>query len=247
MLKALIKNILHNITRRLYWLYRLSKARKGKNLNITFPVKVEGKGQITIGSNTTLHHNVKLAAGQGSKITIGNNCRLEEDVEIITGNGAEIILGNNCWLMKGTVIRAYNHKFEIGDNVVMSTFVQIFSREKDHEGNLTIGNGTHINDYAMLDVTGDLEIGRQVAVGQFAVIFTHDHLYNDKDKPAWKGGVVTGKISVADWAWIGARVTVMHGVKIGYRTVVASGGVVTKDLDDNTIYGGIPAKELKQI
>lgn len=48
-------------------------------------------------------------------------------------------------------------------------------------------------------------------------------------------------------AWLGACVTVMPGVTIGENAVIAGGAVVTKDVPDNTVVGGNPAKTLKQL
>jgi acetyltransferase-like isoleucine patch superfamily enzyme len=48
-------------------------------------------------------------------------------------------------------------------------------------------------------------------------------------------------------AWIGANVTLLPGVTIGENAVVAAGAVVSKDVPDNAVVGGIPAKIIKTI
>jgi acetyltransferase-like isoleucine patch superfamily enzyme len=48
-------------------------------------------------------------------------------------------------------------------------------------------------------------------------------------------------------AWIGANATIMQGVTVGVNSVVAAGAVVTKDVSDNTVVGGIPAKIIKTL
>ncbi len=240
-----LKNIFRSTIRRFYWLFRLSRANTGKNVKFDFPIRVEGKGKLTIGDGSQIGKNVYL--GVGGEIIFGKNCRIDNDVQIITGKDAKIIFGDNCWIMSGTVIRARENVFEFGSEIVISTNVQIFSREQGSEGNLWIGNGTHINDFAMLDVTGDLIIGEKVAFGQYSVAFTHDHIYSDQNKPAWQGGVKTGKIEIKDWAWIGAKVVILPDVTIGYRSVIASGAVVSKDCAAQSICAGVPAKVIKQI
>ena len=47
--------------------------------------------------------------------------------------------------------------------------------------------------------------------------------------------------------WIGGNVTILPGVTIGNNVVVAAGAVVTKDLEDNALYGGVPARKIKDI
>ncbi|MCZ2083871.1 MAG: sugar O-acetyltransferase, partial [Flavobacteriales bacterium] len=59
--------------------------------------------------------------------------------------------------------------------------------------------------------------------------------------------LIPGKIHIKKNAWIGANVTILQGVTIGENSVVAAGAVVSKDVPDNTIVGGIPAKILKKI
>ncbi len=242
-----LKSQIRLIFRKLYWLYRFSKANKGKNLDVKFPVIIEGSGSVEFGDGCRIDSNVRIACSAGSKIIFGKNCRIDKNVRIITGKGAEIIFGDDCWIMENTIIRSNGSKFVFGDKVVIATNVQIFSRESGYEGNLTVGSGTHINDFAMLDVSGDLTIGEQVAFGQFSIVFTHDHFYADKTKPAWKGGVITGKVSIEDWAWVGAKVVILHNTVIGRRSVIASGAVVNQNCEPETIYGGVPAKVLKKI
>lgn len=52
---------------------------------------------------------------------------------------------------------------------------------------------------------------------------------------------------VGEKVWIGGNVTILPGVTIGNNIVVAAGAVVTKDVPDNTLVGGVPAKKLKDI
>lgn len=54
-------------------------------------------------------------------------------------------------------------------------------------------------------------------------------------------------VIIGDDVWIGGNVTILPGVKIGNNVVIAAGAVVTKDIPDNCVAGGIPAKPIKQI
>ena len=47
--------------------------------------------------------------------------------------------------------------------------------------------------------------------------------------------------------WIGGNVTILPGVKIGNNTIIAAGAVVNKDVPDNAIFGGVPAKKIKDL
>lgn len=65
--------------------------------------------------------------------------------------------------------------------------------------------------------------------------------------PGNRQSLITKPIHIKKNAWIGANATVLHGVTIGENTVVAAGSVVSKDVPDNTIVGGTPAKIIKTI
>jgi len=57
----------------------------------------------------------------------------------------------------------------------------------------------------------------------------------------------TKPISIGNDVWIGGNVTIIGGVHIGNNVVVAAGAVVTKDVPDNTIVGGVPAKTISPL
>ena len=59
--------------------------------------------------------------------------------------------------------------------------------------------------------------------------------------------LTAGKIHIKKNAWIDANATILQGVTIGENSVVASGAVVSKDVPDNTIVGGVPAKFIKTL
>jgi acetyltransferase-like isoleucine patch superfamily enzyme len=60
----------------------------------------------------------------------------------------------------------------------------------------------------------------------------------------WRG--MNSKIVVKDDVWIGLGSTVLSGVTIGSGSIIAAGSVVTKDVEEYSIYAGNPAKKIKQ-
>ena len=242
----LIKDFICKLIRRLYWLYRLMQAQKGSKLQIKFPVRVEGLGKLVFGNNCSIDKNTNFACGAGSKISFGNNCRIDSGVEIIAGKNARISFGNNCWIMKNTIIRTSN-KFEFADDVAIATNCAVFSREANYDGILIVGKGTHIGDNTIIDVSDDITIKDEVAIGPNCTIYAHDHNYTHKEKAAWKGGVEPNPVIINRGAWVGANVSLLPGIVIGEKAVVAINAVVIKNIEPNTIYGGIPAKKIKDI
>ncbi len=103
-----------------------------------------------------------------------------------------------------------------------------------------LGNNSIIGDHAFLDGRRGLTIGNNVNISSEVRIYTLEH---DPESPTFapKGGSVV----IEDWAYIGSRVTILPKVVIGEGAVVASGAVVTKNVDPWTMVGGVPAKFIK--
>lgn len=104
---------------------------------------------------------------------------------------------------------------------------------------IEIGEGSVIGHWATLDGRRGLKIGRNVNLSSEAALWTLQH---DPDDPEF--GVRGGPIVVEDRAWISFRATVLPGVRIGRGAVVAAGAVVTTDVEDYAIVGGVPAKRI---
>jgi maltose O-acetyltransferase len=77
------------------------------------------------------------------------------------------------------------------------------------------------------------------------MLFTSNHEVGDEFK-RW-AAYKTAPISVGAGVWLGARVLVLPGVTIGDSCVVGAGSVVTKDLEPNAAYAGVPAKKLRDL
>lgn len=102
---------------------------------------------------------------------------------------------------------------------------------------ITIGEDTIIGDHAFLDGRAPLTIGNHVDIASQVLIYNSKHDINDPEfKP------VSEPVEIGDYVFIGARVVIQPGVKIGRGAVVAAGAVVTKDVPEFTIVGGIPAQ-----
>ena len=235
---------LHFQTRKLFWLWRLSQAQLGRDLRLEFPLKAEGKGRLVLGDGCAVRRDVTLACAQSSEIVLEEKCVLGQGATIRTASGAQVKLGAGCEIGPQTTLQT-NGKCEIGKKSVIASNCAVFSRESGQDGTLTIGAGCHIGDHCLLDLTADLTIGEEVAIGPNCIIYTHDHIYQHEGGVAWKGELKRDAVIILDGAWIGAGVIILPGVTIGQRAVVAAGAVVTKDVEERSTVGGVPAKNLK--
>lgn len=105
-----------------------------------------------------------------------------------------------------------------------------------------LGNDITINEWVYLSGFGGLRIGNHVRIGHRASIITSDHCYDDLNVPIHKQGLLCGEVVIEDDVWIGCNVTILKGVRVCRGAVIAAGSVVTRDVPENTIYGGIPAR-----
>jgi len=106
-----------------------------------------------------------------------------------------------------------------------------------------IGKNVFINfDCVFLDL-GGITIEDNVLIAPKVSLLSEGHPISPKDRQS----LVPGHIRIKKNAWIGAGATILPGVTIGENAVVAAGAVVSKDVPDNTIVGGVPAKIIKTI
>jgi len=106
-----------------------------------------------------------------------------------------------------------------------------------------IGKNVYINHLCSLLDMGTISIGDNVLIGPKVNILTEEHPVN----PAKRKALMVRPVVIKNGAWIGAGATILPGVTIGDNSVVAAGAVVNKDVPDNTVVGGIPAKFIKTL
>jgi len=242
---SLIKNFSKYLIRNTYWLLRLSQAKLGKGINLNFPIIIEGRGKLEIGNNTVVEKRACFKIGVRGFLLFGDEAVVEAKVDIRIAANASLSFGKNCGV--GNAARIFvNSDWHIDDHVKIAGDCAIFAREPQMKGRLVIGSGSHIGDSTIIDVSDDITIGSEVALGPRCTLYTHDHDYMTDHVAAWKGPLKLGKIHIEDGAWIGSSVTILPNVRIGKRAIVAAGAVVTKDVLPDVIVGGVPAKVIKQ-
>ena len=105
---------------------------------------------------------------------------------------------------------------------------------------IMIGSSSKINKRTLLDCRGGtINIGSNVDIAQDCRLWTLEH-----DPQSDTYATKSGNIIIEDFCWLASNVTVLPGVKIGKGAVVATGAVVTKDVEPMTIVAGIPAKKI---
>jgi acetyltransferase-like isoleucine patch superfamily enzyme len=142
--------------------------------------------------------------------------------------------------MRGKILRLFG--FKLGKKVSLSSGVMIFQRKDD----LTIDEGTFINQNVYFDAGAPIKIGKHCDIGYNTVFAGSSHIL--KATPGYNRPIaITAPITIEDNVWIGCNCIILAGVNIGKNSVVAAGSVVTKNVPENTVVGGVPAKILKTI
>src|ERR1035437_343948 len=110
---------------------------------------------------------------------------------------------------------------------------------------IRVGNRSGIGINAF--VQRHVHIGNDVMMGKDVIIMTTSHEISDKSIPMrYQGGKEVAPVVIDDDVWIGSRVIILPGVKIGNGSVIGPGAVVTRDIEPYSVVGGVPAKLIRR-
>lgn len=104
---------------------------------------------------------------------------------------------------------------------------------------LVLGKNSFINSDCKIRCHKEITIGEGCAI-------SHDFTIMDSDAHELNGNRNTNPIHIGNHVWIGTRVTILNGVSVGDGAAIAAGAVVTKDVPEGALVGGVPAKMLKE-
>lgn len=109
--------------------------------------------------------------------------------------------------------------------------------------NIHVGKNVFINMGCKFQDQGGIFIGDGVLIGHNVVLATLNHAKSPCDRST----MLPAPIHIGKNVWIGANATVLPGVTIGDGSIVAAGAVVNRDVPENTVVGGVPAKVIKHL
>lgn len=128
----------------------------------------------------------------------------------------------------------------VGRDVTLCPGFMCDNGKNIHVGDQFLAN-YHVTILDIMPVT----IGDYVMIGPNTLITTVNHPITPKGRREHLG--IGKPVAIGNDVWIGGNCTILPGVTIGNNVVVAAGAVVTKDVPDNCVVGGVPAKILRMI
>ena len=142
-------------------------------------------------------------------------------------------------------------KIVLGDNVSLNSYPDgnlyktgLFTHFDDAE--IIIGNNCNLNG-TMIHCNISVKIGNYCMFGPGTIIVDNDSHRISKDILERRKPAVRKPINIGNNVWTGMNSLILKGVSIGENSIIAAHSVVTKDVPDNVIVGGNPAKILKQL
>lgn len=109
--------------------------------------------------------------------------------------------------------------------------------------NIRVGKNVFINACCKFQDQGGIEIGNGVLIGHNVTLATLNH----DERPKFRQNIYPKPIKIGDNVWIGSNATILQGVTIGNGAIVGANAVVTKDVPENTIVAGVPARVIKYL
>ncbi|MDM1444013.1 acetyltransferase [Myroides odoratimimus] len=173
-------------------------------------------------------HNLVI----GNKYTVLKNDEQCEEYFRNSDYSFSLGIGN------GVIRHKLSSKFALMNGILIS----IISKKAEIGNHVEIGEGATILAGAI--ISNSAKIGRGLLMYYNAII-THDCEIGDFVELS-PGATILGRVKIGDFTHVGANATVLPDIVIGNNTIIAAGAVVTKNVPDNCVAIGIPAKIIKK-
>ncbi|MBI4731235.1 MAG: bifunctional UDP-N-acetylglucosamine diphosphorylase/glucosamine-1-phosphate N-acetyltransferase GlmU [Chloroflexi bacterium] len=205
---------------------RINAAHMLAGVTFIDPAATYVQAGVTIGRDTVIWPGTYLEGNT----TIGEGCQIGPET-VVRDSG----IGNNCKVFKSVVEEAW-----VEEDVDMGPYAHLRKGARlcsgVHMGNFgevkdsTLGPGTKMGHFSYI---GNATIGREVNIGAGTITCNYD-------------GVRKNPTEIGDGTFIGSDTMLVAPLKIGKRAQTGAGAVVTKDVPDDTLVVGVPARPIKK-
>jgi acetyltransferase-like isoleucine patch superfamily enzyme len=147
-------------------------------------------------------------------------CFVCPGVKLEIGSQATVRLGRWSWIGHRTKIRA-------------------------HEGEVSIGAKSVLGQECTISSYQRVEIGRECIIADRVMMIDFDHGMVEVERPIRLQGIYKRDVHVGHNVWIGYGACVLRGVEVGHNSVIGTNSVVTADVPENAVVGGVPARVIR--
>ena len=156
----------------------------------------------------------------GRRLQTDGICFVGPGVTFEIGRGAVLRLGRWSWIGHGCKLRV-------------------------HEGEVEIGAKTVLGQECTISAFQHVSIGRECILADRVMLIDFDHGVVDVDRPIREQGIYKRDVRVGHNCWLGYGACILRGVTVGDNSIVGTSSVVTRDLPDNAVAAGVPARVLR--
>jgi len=178
-------------------------------------MKIRGRGIMFCGRRVKVSHPWKVCMGKG--------CIIGDDTCIDALSQEGILIGNNVTIAQNCMIKCTGVIRDIGKGIVL-------------------GNNVAVGAYSMICGQGGVVIGDDTIIGPNLLINAENHVFENAEVLIRQQGETRKGIQIGKNCWIGGNVIILDGVSVGDNCVIGAGSVVTRNIPENTIAVGVPAK-----
>jgi acetyltransferase-like isoleucine patch superfamily enzyme len=161
-----------------------------------------------------------LKARLGSRLVLDGPCFVGPRVTLEVGPSARLVLGRWSWIGHDTKIRV-------------------------HEGEVRLGAKSVLGQECTISAYQSISIGRECILADRCMLIDFDHGVVETERPIRLQGIYKRDVRVGHNCWIGYGVSILRGVTVGDNCVIGTSTVVTRDLPDNAVAAGAPARILR--
>lgn len=146
----------------------------------------------------------------------------------------------------GRISATWPHTISLGRDTTLEDGVQLqYAGPPTSEVRLRLGDHVQVSPNVHFNIQDRITIGSHTMIGAGCKFIDHDHGFASREEPMHRQAVVTQPITLEDDVWIGANAIILKGVTIGTGAIIAAGSLVRTDIPSYQIWGGVPARFLK--
>jgi acetyltransferase-like isoleucine patch superfamily enzyme len=162
----------------------------------------------------------RFLSPNGRRLKLDGLAFIGPKVALQIGKRGRVELGRWSWVGHGTKIRC-------------------------HEGVVSIGAKTVLGQECTISAYQHVEIGRECVIADRVMLIDFDHGVVEVDRPVRLQGIYKRDVRVGNNVWIGYGACVLRGVTVGDNAIIGTSAVVTKDVPENAVVAGVPARVIR--